>query len=189
MWLAKAGAILVSGVQPPLLFEGAPPLFAVGLVGLYALLKGQPSALRTAGVSLAAIAIAAWLFSVLWQVGHGGLDSGTKDEFVMPTSLTLLVTALATIAGLVLLGLGLLKAKPVAYSPRGLPLALGLSYVPALIAGGALSSLNERYLEIPLALLAIGWMTFGYRLWTATRGQLGSQPSRATQTGHDPIGQ
>lgn len=169
MWLAKAGAILVSGAQPPLLFEGAPPLFAVGLVGLHAVLKGQPSALRTAGVWLAAMAIAAWLFTVVWQLTHTGLNP-TTDEFVIPTSLTLLATSFATIAGLVLLGLASLKAKPVAYSPRGLPLALGISYVPALIAGGALSSLNERYLEIPLVLLAIGWMTFGYRLWAATRG-------------------
>lgn len=117
---------------------------------------------------LAAIAIAAWLFTQVWQVTHPSLDTNI-EEFVMPTSLTLLVTTFATLAGLVAPGLALSKAKLVAYSPRGLPLALGLSYLPALVAGGALSSLNERFLEIPLALLAIGWMMFGYRLWAATR--------------------
>lgn len=35
LWLMKAGAVLVFGYQPPLVFEVAQIFFAVGVIGLY----------------------------------------------------------------------------------------------------------------------------------------------------------
>jgi hypothetical protein len=40
MWVVKGGAIMLTGEQPPMVFEAALPLFAVGLVGLHARLGG-----------------------------------------------------------------------------------------------------------------------------------------------------
>ncbi len=40
LWVVKGGAILLTGQQPPVVFEAALPLFAVGLVGLHARLTG-----------------------------------------------------------------------------------------------------------------------------------------------------
>lgn len=44
LWVLKGGAIILTGEQPPLLFQAAPPLFAAGLVGLHACLGGAVDA-------------------------------------------------------------------------------------------------------------------------------------------------
>ena len=44
MWVFKGGAIILTGEQPPVVFEAALPLFAAGLVGLHARLGGAVGA-------------------------------------------------------------------------------------------------------------------------------------------------
>ena len=44
---------------------------------------------------------------------------------------------------------------------------MGVFLVPALLAGGALSAIDERLLEIPLVLFAIAWIWLGYAMWRA----------------------
>ena len=43
LWVVKGGAILLTGQQPPVVFEAALPLFALGLLGLHARLEGRPT--------------------------------------------------------------------------------------------------------------------------------------------------
>ena len=93
------------------------------------------------------------------------LSSG--EEFDFPFSLIPLAAGLGQVLALVLLGTAILRAKAILPIWRGLPLLLGLLYMPALGIGGALASLDERYLEIPLVFLALGWMLLGYALWAA----------------------
>ena len=42
------------------------------------------------------------------------------------------------------------------------PLSLGIAFVPMLIVGAMLESLNERYLKIPLIVVGIGWAYLGF---------------------------
>ena len=48
-----------------------------------------------------------------------------------------------------------------------LPWAMGLSAIPLLIVGGALETISERLLELPVALLGLGWIALGAALWSA----------------------
>jgi hypothetical protein len=41
LWVVKSGSILITSQQPPVDFEAAMPLFAVGLLGLHARLEGR----------------------------------------------------------------------------------------------------------------------------------------------------
>src|SRR4028118_2350585 len=59
MWIVKGGSILITGQQPPVVFEAALPLFAVGLLGLHARLGGYGGPLGKAGVLVAYAALAA----------------------------------------------------------------------------------------------------------------------------------
>ena len=44
----------------------------------------------------------------------------------------------------------------------------GLATIPLLILGGALQAVNERLLELPIALLGLGWVMLGVALWAAS---------------------
>src|SRR5688572_4453848 len=54
-WAVKALAILVTGDQPPILFEIAPVFFAAGLIGLYAKLPARRGPAARIGIALATI--------------------------------------------------------------------------------------------------------------------------------------
>jgi hypothetical protein len=51
LWVLKGGSILITGQQPPVAFEAAMPLFAVGLLRLHARLEGRGGPLGKAGPS------------------------------------------------------------------------------------------------------------------------------------------
>ena len=44
---------------------------------------------------------------------------------------------------------------------------MGLATIPLLILGGALEAVDERLLELPIALLGLGWVILGVALWNA----------------------
>ncbi len=61
-----------------------------------------------------------------------------------------------------------------------LPLAMGLAAIPLLIIGGAVEAMSERLLELPAALLGLGWTALGVALWnTANAGPPTTQVLRA----------
>lgn len=155
MWMAKGTAILVTGAQPPLLFELALLLFPVGLLGLYARLGGHHGRLRSAGgaaslVALVAGAIAASVFAV------------DPDATGVVPGLAIAGSALGSVVGLVLLGLVARQTNAFPTPWTRLPLQLGLA-TPVLltVVGGMLSEINERLLEVPLVLVAIAWVKLG----------------------------
>ncbi|MBA2725005.1 MAG: hypothetical protein H0U53_03350 [Actinobacteria bacterium] len=152
-WVMKSVAILLTGIQPPLVFEIAPVLFAVGLIGLHARFRGGgglPAAIgRTLAGASGGLAVLGLVYS----------PPNSTDESFSPA---IFGAFLANIAALILLGIAtrLTSAFPTRWSY--LPLAMGVSTLPLMAVGGALESISERLLEIPLLVIAIAWIWAGY---------------------------
>lgn len=174
-WIVKGGMILSVGVQPPLLFEIAPALFAVGLLAVSRRLTSH-GRMKKAGAVLAAFALIAGIVSLVAPADDG--------EF----SPALLVSSIALVAGLMLLGVPARRESlfgPGAAS--SLPLYLGLGTIPALMVGGGLAAIHERLLEIPVVFLGVLWAYLGVRLWAVAIPELpneaaGGQAEPAVET-------
>ena len=158
LWMIKAGMIMITGFQPPLIFELGQFFFTVGLVGLYERLEGRAGRLGRAGLSLVLMAIA----SLTGLVGYSlwpGAELPTEEAFVFPVSLFYLAAAAGAFGGLILLGVAARRAGSISRNRRSLPLAVGLLPIPAAISG----LLHE---ELPILLLGVGWMLLGYLIWS-----------------------
>ena len=145
MWVVKGGAILLTGQQPPVVFESAMPLFAVGLLGLHARLDGRGGRLGKAGVLVAYAAVAS-----------------AAIVFMAPLAPFYAVAGFGPFLGLVLLGSATLRARVFRPPWSALPLAMGLGVPLLILAGGALAMISERLLEIPIVLVGLAWMLLGY---------------------------
>jgi hypothetical protein len=145
MWIVKGGSILITGQQPPVVFEAALPLFAVGLLGLHARLGGHGGPLGKAGVLVAYAALGA-----------------AALVLVAPLPPFYAVAGFAPFLGLVLLGSATLQARIFPPPWSALPLAMGLGGPLLILAGGGLALMNERLLEIPIVLVGLAWMLLGY---------------------------
>ena len=170
-WVIKGMAILISGDQPPFLFEIAPAFFLVGLWGLRLRLGHQGGRMATAGIvalGLAALlGIATWLLTV----SADPPASASEEEF-QPT---LLLAFLALLTGLVLLGIVTRRTRALGDRWSNLPLALVVAAPVIAIVGGALEEINERLLEVPLVLYGMGWMGLGYALIGVGRRRQGME--------------
>lgn len=148
LWILKGGVILLGYDQPPHAFEVAPLLFALATVGLAR--RSPPSRARLGGVVLAAVGVVASLVAAVSSLATG--------DVVGPD---LLVGVLATTAALVVLGIAL-RRRGAAVGRYAL--LLGVGTVPAVVAGGALSFVDERLLEVPIVALGLGWVALGSRM-------------------------
>lgn len=171
-WLGKAGAILVTGNQPPLLFEVAPLLFAIGLVGLRLLLGPRRGRFGDiGGWAAAAAGILAGLDLALGGSGRSGDSAFSPLTFF---------AFLCVLAALVLLGIPTLRAALLPAAARRLPLLLGVLTFPLIAVGGALESVSERLLEVPLLLLGAAWVWLAVAMWqSAGRAESVAGPKRA----------
>lgn len=145
-WTVKGMVILVGGEQPPLLFECAPVLFGIGLLGV-AYSTMPPSRRRKAPLGLAVVSALA------------GLAALVSDLVGEVAGVALAISSLT-------LWIGLLTLPRRGRWPAPLAWWIGVAMVPALVVGGILSELDERLLEIPLICLGLAWMVLG---WTALR--------------------
>ena len=155
MWAAKGLAILITGDQPPLLFEVPLLLFPIGLIGLYhRLLQSGAQPGRASKILVYAALGAALLVLPI------GLLLSDPPEVVLGVPIA--TAALATVAGLVLLGRTARRTNALRSPWHNLPLAMGVA-TPLLmtVVGGVLEAINERLLEVPLVVLAAGWIGLG----------------------------
>ena len=102
-WAVKAAGILITGVQPPVIYDVAPLFFPVTVLGLYSLLDAPRSGSATSGLVLACCAELAALILVV------GLLVGPPEWSPNGNTVTVLtpftaVASLATLVGLCLLG-------------------------------------------------------------------------------------
>ena len=145
MWIVKGGSILITGQQPPVVFEAALPLFTVGLLGLHARLGGHGGPLGKAGVLVAYVALAA-----------------AALVLVAPLPSFYAVAGFGPFLGLVSLGSATLQAKNFSPPWSALPLAMGLSSPLLVLAEGILALMNERLLKITIVFVGLAWMLLGY---------------------------
>ncbi|MCA1703647.1 MAG: hypothetical protein LC808_10475 [Actinobacteria bacterium] len=156
MWAVKGLAILLTGNQPPLLFEVPLFLFPIGLLGLHRRLRGQEERWERLGAVLAWLALGtATATGITVGVGRGDAPSALVGAGIA-------LTALATVLGLVFLGMAAKRTHLFPGRWRSLAFVLGLCIPPGLtVVGGALESVHERLLEVPLVAIAFGWILLG----------------------------
>lgn len=145
LWVFKGGAILLGYGQPEHVFEVAPLLFA--LVTLALARSVPPSRARRSGVALALTAVLGCLVAAMSSVVAGNV--------LGPDLLTGVVSMTAA---LVVSGLALLRSRA---ALGGLAFALGVGTIPAMLLGGALSTIDERLLEVPVVAIGLIWIVVG----------------------------
>ncbi len=170
-WAIKGASILITGYQPPVIFEAAPALFAVALVSLagsaLARALGAGVAPSTRDRAVYALGVVAWIAGVVSAVTAFG------EEVWGPA---IAVASLSTLTGLVLYGVGGRGAIPPL--PGALPaLAIGIGSIPIIVVGGALSEVNERLLELSVLVLAGLWAWLGLVLLAPRVAEPASLPA------------
>ncbi len=161
LWIAKGGAILVTGHQPPLMFEAAAFAFPVALRGLDALLRRRepapPRAARTAATVALVVGVAlVALFAVV------------DDPPDVVISLAAVTMGLATVTSLLLLGSACRRSGGLPAPWARLPWIMGLALVPSMtVVGGLLAAIHERLLELPIVAYGIAWVLLGYAMLAA----------------------
>lgn len=163
-WVFKAMAIIVTGDQPPVVFEAGVVLFAFALIGLWSLLDGSGGRAGRVGGALAVIAAVCGLSSLLVRAVGGEGVVPSEDEVTVLTPF-ISAAALGVLAALIALGTAVRRTGSLAPGFRSLPLAIGLGALPLLMLGGLLESVDERLFELPIALLGLGWVALGVALW------------------------
>lgn len=145
MWVVKGMSILLTGDQPPVIFESAMPLFAVALLGLGARLGELRGPLGTAGLVVAYVA-----------------GASAVVAFVTEQALFIAVAGFGPFLGLILLGSATLQTRIFPSPWIALPLAMGLCGPLLVLVGGGLALIDERLLEVPIVLIGFAWILLGY---------------------------
>src|SRR5215204_1742143 len=178
MWVFKGGAIMLTGEQPPVVFEAALPLFAAGLVGLHACLGGRGGRLGRTGLLLAYAALASALVTLVgWTLAPAGWVP--DEDSVTPLTPFISLAGLGPFVSLGLLGIATLRVKAMPAPWSALPLVVGVGAVPLMLVGGVLELVNERLLELPIVLLGFAWVLLGYSVWSGKDDAI-QQPARVS---------
>ncbi len=170
LFVVKGAAILVSDADPSFV-PPATLLFALGMVGLHARLKGHGGPLATIGVLLAWVVVAA---SVVNLIGLA-LPIPTPGEPDAPLLLriTYMVAFLAILVGLLVLGIVTLRARVMPAPWRAVPLAVGILWFPLQGIGFVIAD------GVGLILGGLAWVLLGYVLWSGSSSPA-EQPSRVS---------
>ncbi len=180
-WTVKAGVTLATGDEPAFAFAVGSALFPFALLGLWSIVRRVDGrAARIGGVLAAAAAVSVVLATLVRAVGGSAVE-GSEDEVTVLTPFAA-IAGLGTFAALLALGVAVRRARALAAGWAFLPWAMGVAAIPLLVIGGALETVNERLLELPIALLGLGWIALGIALWKAAEQHAPVNGSRARLT-------
>ena len=163
-WLVKGGAILLTGIQPPYLFEAAPFFLGIGLWGLYLRLSpGQRGRAARAGAILAVAAAVSALVQ-LWAELFAPELVPREDTVTIVTPFVVLA-GIGLLASAALLGIAVRRGGGI---PRPwLSLAIPLAFLASIILIILVEDLvgetaaSERLLEVPVVILGLAWIWLG----------------------------
>lgn len=166
-WILKAGLTLATGNEPPAAFAIGVALFPVALMGLWSLVRDAPGRSAQIGGLLAAAAAISVVVAMLVRA-IGGADVEPGDDEITVLTPFIALAGFGTFAALFALGITVRRTGALAARYAALPRAMGLATIPLLILGGALEAVDKRLLELPIALLGLGWVILGVALWNAS---------------------
>lgn len=173
-WTVKAGVTLAVGDEPPAAFAIGLALFPFALLGLWSIVRDVDGrAARIGGLLAAAAAVSVVLVLLMRAVGGRAVE-GAGDEITVLTPF-IAISGFGTFAALLALGIAVRRSRALPGRYASLPWAMGLSAIPLLIVGGALETVSERLLELPVALLGVGWVAVGMALWSTAKARLTQQ--------------
>jgi hypothetical protein len=155
-WMFKAGAILLTGSQPPLALELGQGLCALGVV-LLGVWGGRRSALARAAAAAGALALAAGVGASAYALLPGAVHS-TGETFVFPYSPLVLIASVGGLVGMSLLGLELWRAPDVPRRWGAVAFAAGLAPLPAAFAAAV-------HIEWPILLIGAAWAFAALAHW------------------------
>lgn len=155
--IVKAGSIMISGIQPPFIFEVAQILFLLSLFGLVLHLNVRLNRLQYLGGGLIILAILAWLSLVVYLY-FSGTTLPQDEHFVFPASLLYLLANIAAFLGLITLGWAIWRAERKFSGWQRIPLIIGLFPLPAALTG-------IFHVEIPILLIGFSWIFLGVWMW------------------------
>ena len=146
LWGVKSASILLTGYQPPVIFEAGPALFAFAVASLA---SRHPAGLARAALALGGSACLAGV------AAFGSELTGETWDAALAAAMV------GVILGLILVGLAIRGESGTVGAAGSVALALGLGTLPALAVGGMLSQVDERLLELPVLALACLWAWLG----------------------------
>lgn len=156
--LAAKGVAIIAFDRDPGFVPPATLLFALGMLGLHARLRGGGGPLGTVGVSLAWVALAA---SVVNVVGLAlSIPAPADPDAPALLEITYMVAFLGILVGLLVLGVAALRAGVMAAPWGTVPLAVGVLWFPLQGIGFVVSD------GVGLVLGGLAWVPLGYVLWS-----------------------
>ncbi len=170
----KAVAILLTGAQPPLLFEAAGLPLGLGLLmlGHWSVTQHGRSRLIVAAAilsSLAALASAsAALVELASMVGFGDwAQVGQLESLQAFRGFGPIVAGFGPIVAALLIGLRLRAVGGVASKVARRALLIPILFIPLMMLGGMAAELaGERFLELGLLAFAALWLLLAHGVWT-----------------------
>ena len=135
-------------------------LFPFALLGLWSIVRDVDGRAAPIGGLLAAAAAVSVVLMLLIRAAGGRAVEGAEDEITVLTPF-IAISGFGTFAALLALGIAVRRARALPGRSASVPWAMGLSAIPLLIVGGTLEMVSARLLELPIALLGVGWVAVG----------------------------
>ncbi len=149
-------------------------LFMVGLVGFHKRQAGRSGKLGTTGLMVALVGCVLMIIGNVFEFGLiGSIPHGARPGIMMGWGIFLVGLIFIVPTGLVLFGVGVIKANVLPSWSRALPLDIGLisllgifiGIVEMVLRGDAVA---EWGLITIILAFGLGWVLLGYALWSGT---------------------